>query len=218
MYKRQLVNNQDLTFHRLVVEVGRIKNRNKNPVADKAIQELEDEILKFSPNGGPISAITLCTVTSNLNSRLRSNGLSSRELLYQRDQYNDQQIPISDQEVIIEQHRRRMDNHEYSTNSKTRGRKTATNKPKITIGDLVYLKADGNKYQARDRYMVTATEDEWIRIKKFSGNQLRLNSYKIRRDECYRVPDNLLQPKWVIPKQDESDAVSYTHLTLPTKA
>lgn len=35
------------------LEIGRVKNINKNSVAEKAIAELEDEILRQTPNGGP---------------------------------------------------------------------------------------------------------------------------------------------------------------------
>ena len=72
----------DPTLKRLgiSIEIGRIKNINKNPVAEKAIAELEDEILCQAPNGGPISSLTLAIATSRLNSRLRRDGLSAREL------------------------------------------------------------------------------------------------------------------------------------------
>ena len=69
----------------LSLEIGRVKNTNKNPVAEKAIVELEEEILRQAPNGGPISTVTLAIATSRLNSRLRREGLSARELWTQRD-------------------------------------------------------------------------------------------------------------------------------------
>lgn len=39
-----------LTRHRIAIELGRPKNMNKNPVAERAIQELEVEILRFDPD------------------------------------------------------------------------------------------------------------------------------------------------------------------------
>ena len=41
-----LMNDETLIHHRIPIEVGCIKNPNKNPVAEKAIQELEEEILR----------------------------------------------------------------------------------------------------------------------------------------------------------------------------
>ena len=38
----------------LTIEIGRLKNKNKNPVAEKAIQELEYELKRVQPEGGPI--------------------------------------------------------------------------------------------------------------------------------------------------------------------
>ena len=38
-----------LRFHRIFLEIGRIKNKNKNPVAEKAVQELEHELIRLDP-------------------------------------------------------------------------------------------------------------------------------------------------------------------------
>ncbi|CAC5401565.1 unnamed protein product [Mytilus coruscus] len=44
-----------------------------------------------------------------------------------------------------------------------------------------------SKTQPRDRYIVVALDGEWCFIKKFSGNQLRASSYKVKISECYKV-------------------------------
>ena len=54
------------------LDFGRTKNINKNPVAERANQELELEILKIDPSGKPISATTLTQAVCVLNSRIRS--------------------------------------------------------------------------------------------------------------------------------------------------
>ena len=45
----------------------------KNPVAEKAISELENELLRQIPNGGPVTHCQYCLALSiaRLNSRLR---------------------------------------------------------------------------------------------------------------------------------------------------
>ena len=68
------------------LDFGHAKNVNKNPVAEKANQELELEILKIDPIGKAISATTLTQAVSVLNSRIRHNGLSSKEMFLPRDQ------------------------------------------------------------------------------------------------------------------------------------
>ena len=64
--------------HEITLEIGRVKNRNKHPVAERAIEELGLELLNLSPEGGPVSDVTLAlaTANTNTNSRIRCDGLS----------------------------------------------------------------------------------------------------------------------------------------------
>ena len=78
--------------------MGRKKNVNKNPVAERAVQEVEEELLKLDPRGSAVSQSMLAIATSNLNAKLRSRGLSAREMLYQRDQFSNAQISMSDED------------------------------------------------------------------------------------------------------------------------
>jgi hypothetical protein len=172
----------------LSLEIGRVKNTNKNPVAEKAIAELEEEILRQAPNGGPIPTATLAIATSRLNSRLRREGLSARELWTQRDQFTHDQLPICDRKVIQEQHLQRKQDNPYSEKSKNRNRNGSAS-PTINVGDLVYLVAERDKTQPRSRYLIISVEDPWCVIKKFSGNQLRATSYKVKTTDCLIVPN-----------------------------
>ena len=65
----KLVNDTILTDHRLSLEIGQIKNKNKNPVAEKAVQELEEELLKLDRDIKQVTEASLCVAISNLNSR-----------------------------------------------------------------------------------------------------------------------------------------------------
>ena len=178
----------DPTLQRLGIclEVGRIKNPNKNPVAEKAVLEVEDELLRQEPCGGPVSSLSLAIATAQLNSRIRGRGLSAREIWFQRDQFSNEQLPISDRAIISEQHHSRLQNHEHSQISKApRGKDALV--PTIQVGDLVYIISDRSKSQARDRYLVTSIDNNWCYIRKFSGSQLRASSYKVKLSECYLV-------------------------------
>ena len=86
------------------VELGRVKNLNKNPVAEKAVHELEGEIAHQQPQGGAITHVTLAVATAVLDSRVRGWGLSAREMWTQRDQYTSKQMPVCDHKLITEQH------------------------------------------------------------------------------------------------------------------
>ena len=84
----------------MCIEIGRAKNINKNPVAEKAVRESEEELLRLDPMGGSITPLTLSVATANPISRIRSRGLSTREMLHQRDQFTNQQVPFSDIQMI----------------------------------------------------------------------------------------------------------------------
>ena len=80
-------NNDSLKHLNVTIEVGRVKNKNTNHVAKKAVRELEDELIHQEPGGRPVSEVGLAIATAHLNSRLRFSGLSSPELWNQRNQF-----------------------------------------------------------------------------------------------------------------------------------
>ena len=180
-----LVNDELLHSNRICIEIGRVKNLNKNPVGERAVQEVEEEILRQDASGGPVSSLMLSLAVATLNSRIRSRGLSAREMWFQRDQFTNEQIPITDHKVIMEQHGQRIKNHPYSEKSKAPLGKVISTP--VEVGDLVYVYTDRNKSRGRDRYLVVSTEGEWCNIRKFVGHQLRSSSYRIKRSECYKV-------------------------------
>ena len=185
-----LVNDELLRRHRITIEVGRFKNKNKNPVADKAIQVLEDEILRQDPNTRCISPLSLTLAIARLNSRIRNRGLSAREMWTQRDQFSNNQIPLTDQSLIQRQYELRKSNHSYSEITKAPSG-ALPESPHLEVGDLVYLYNDRNKTCARDRYLVVSTDNSWCNIRKFVGSQLRNTSYRVKRSDCYKVPSLL---------------------------
>ena len=113
-----LNNDSVLHDHRIVLVIGRVKNRNKNPVAERVVQELELELLRQDPKGGPVSPVVLSVATATLNSQIRSRGLSAREMCMQRDQFSNIQIPLSDYDLISQQKSLCKANHPCSEKSK----------------------------------------------------------------------------------------------------
>ena len=171
-----------------------MKNINKNPVAERAIQELEHEILRLDPTGGQITAFQLSAVVSQLNCHIRGSRMSAREMLFQRDQFLNTQLPIEDHKLALQQHQRRLANHQSSASSKAPTCTSRDHCPDISIGDLVYLFNDKNKHKGRDRYLVVSCDGQWCNIWKFVGNQLRSNSYCVKRSECYKVAPHTREP------------------------
>ena len=145
----------------------------------------------FQERGGSVSQLGLVIAVARLtrNSRIRYSGLLARELWTQRSQFTHEQLPISDRENLLRQHTLRKLNHTSSDKSKHKSGKTA-NSYNVDVGDLVYLYSDRDETRARSRYLVVSIDWEWCFIKKFSGNQLRSSSYKVKREECHLVPDD----------------------------
>ena len=113
-----LSSNDSLKHLNVTIEVGRVKNKNKNPVAEKAVRELEEELIRQEPGGRPVCEVGLAIATARLNSRLRFTGLSSRELWTQRNQLTHEQLPFSDSQFILAKHDLPSPNHSFSEKSK----------------------------------------------------------------------------------------------------
>ena len=182
-----LATDRILLSHGITLEIGRAKNPNKNPVAERAIEELGLELLNLSPEGGPVSDVTLALATANTNSRIRRDGLSAQEVWTQRDQLTGEQLPIVDRQLILSQNHSRWQNHTASAKSKARGR---TNLPSATVsvGDLVFLKGDRDKLKAREKYLVVGVrEDLSCELRKFTTSQFQSKLYVVLMSECYPV-------------------------------
>ena len=59
-----LKNDVQLKQLHMSLEIGRVKNVNKNPVAEKAISELQNELLRQQPGGGSVSHLELATAVA----------------------------------------------------------------------------------------------------------------------------------------------------------
>ena len=55
---KALFNDPLLKQHRITIELGHAKNPNKNPIAKRAFQELETELLRQEPLGGAVPPLT----------------------------------------------------------------------------------------------------------------------------------------------------------------
>ena len=111
---RALVNDPLLKKYRITIKLGQAKN----PVAERAVLELETELLRQELLGGVVSPLTLAVATSALNSRIRSRSLSSREMWTQRDQFPNQLLPLADDRLIALQQEQRLSNHPHSQRAK----------------------------------------------------------------------------------------------------
>ena len=108
----------------ITLEIGHEKNPNKNAVAEKAIQELEEEI-KNCFLTIELDEFTLARATASLNSRIRFSGKSSKELFTQRDQFTGENLLIDNEELSSKQFERRQKDNKEKTATNTKAREVA---------------------------------------------------------------------------------------------
>ena len=115
-----LVNDPVLLRHGVRLDIGLAKNPNKNPVAERAIEELSLELLHLAPEGGPVSQVTLSLPVASMNSHVRGGWLSSWEVWTQHDQVTGDQLPVDDRQLIVSKIKSRVGKHAASAKSKAR--------------------------------------------------------------------------------------------------
>ena len=173
------------------IDLGRRHNKNKNPVADKGIQELISELLRLNPEGGQTNSIELAQAVNQLNSRIRGRGLSAWEILTQRDSNSGVVLDIDDNVLSDMQTNTRINNQVSSARNKSRGGGLAE-PAHVAVGSLVFIKDDASKLKARDRYLVVEKEGSWCTLKKLLKSNLRDKTYKLKTTEVYPVSSNVI--------------------------
>ena len=104
-----------------------------------------------------------------LNQRIRYYGLSSKEILLQREHNTGKQLNIDDQALVQQQREYREANHLPSAAAKAKELRLAENF-QANVGDLVYIKPEGSKFSSRPMYIVTGLADNKASLQKLSGN------------------------------------------------
>ena len=129
-----------LKEHKISLEIGDEKNVTKNSVAEKGIQELEEELKKI--NSETINEIELMKAT---HGQIRHTHRSARELLMKRDQYTGENLMVDDKEVASKQKQRREKENEQKLKMSTK-----KDVEEYSKGDLVFVISDKNKQKTRD--------------------------------------------------------------------
>ena len=146
-----------LKRHGISLLVGEAKTFNKSLIAENAMKELGLELVHISPDGGPVTNLTICLATANLNSRIRKEGLSVNVMWMQHDQVTGEQLPIDNRQIIFKQHFNCISSHHSSSKFRSHG-KSLAEQENIHIGDLVYVKCDRDKTKARKRYLLLTSQ------------------------------------------------------------
>ena len=132
-------------------------NKNSNCCVDKKIQELELELKKIVQAGSQLRTGDLSKAVTVLNSRIRNQGLSSAEIHFSRDSDRGENLKLDDADLNDEKLRLRLKNNVYSERSKApKGKSPGTLEAKP--GDIVFVKNQLTKHQARDPFIVVGDE------------------------------------------------------------
>ena len=166
------------------IDLGRIHNVNKNPVAENAIKEFHKERLRLNPSGGKINEIDRSIITKNMNSRVRERGLTPKEMAFNRDQITNELKPSNDVILCQRQTEIRTNRHpSIKVDTET----------KFNVGDNVFLKTDKSKLRGREVYKVTdlfqKNEENWAIIQKCE-TKFMSKEYKVKISEIFKLPEN----------------------------
>ena len=138
----------------ITIELSDPANKNGNACVDRAISEIIDEIKKVIPTEQPISQSILSQAILQLNSKIRRSGkLSASEILFSRDQMNNQNLTLKDHSLQHDQKKTRdlaNDRHNSKVVQRTEN---------IKQGDFVQVRDNPKKHQSRDTYLVVEVND-----------------------------------------------------------
>ena len=172
---------QPLKSLNIVVELGEAKNPNKLATIDKQIQELQAELCRIVKPNCQISNLELSQALANLNSRIRSCGLSSFEQWHRRDQFSSKEIHVSDHSLI---------EHQQKQRSQYKPVDTSSINDNFRIGSIVSIRNEKTKHQPRPRYIIDRIDGSWLYIRKLTDTQVRAKLYKIHRQACIKLKEN----------------------------
>ena len=153
-----LVGDSNLGRCNISIQLARKKNKDGNPVAEKAVQEFKNEKLKFRPSGGVLNDIDRALITASLNRREQNSKLSAREIITTRDQNTGH---IYDDSLALDQLQRRLVNHSASAKSKVH-KDVITKKVNVCPTALVTPTKGKSKHRGQEKNMVVRTGKEII--------------------------------------------------------
>ena len=165
---------------KLKLEVGDAYNKNKNPVGENKIREVEKEFLRHSPDGGPLSRSDVIMVTKMLNSRIRHLGLASREIMLSRSLIANDMIDLRGKDLSASKTDSRQAQHTVQRGYQQRMGAKQVDQPKVKIGDLVFMRSSGDKNNVRSQFIVQGLlPDLGKAIIRKSQAQLQAKKYKL---------------------------------------
>ena len=169
---RSLANNPDdqLSRNGIKLELGESLNKNSNCSIDKKIRELESEIVRLCPKETPITTGLLCQAVTNLNNRVRNQGLSAAQIHFSRDTIIGENLVLDDEELMEDKISKREKNHPSSIKSKSpRGKEASP--VSLMPGQIVFANENVSKHSSRDPLLVTNIDGKKDQVQKVLHSQ-----------------------------------------------
>ena len=156
---------KDPSLERLSIKIETTDPSNKNSIGtvDKAIRELEEEIVKVAPHSSSINQTILALALESLNTKIRNRGLSAHEILFSRENQSNKNLTLSDEKLLDDQINIKAQNNEKSANHIS---VKISPIDSFKVGDIIGIKSEKNKYNVRDGYMITKTNKDVLQVNK----------------------------------------------------
>ena len=134
-----------------------------------------------------ITPLVLSIATDVLNSRIRQQGLSAKEIVFGRDQYTGEKLAVDGKEISDKQDKlRRKANHKPSAYSKSKSKQHAID-ASVDVGDLVFIKTEGSKNTPRERYIIVSIEGRNASLQKMNTAKFCSKRYEVPLSKLYPV-------------------------------
>jgi len=130
-------------------------NKNANCHVDRAIQQLQEEIRKISPEGKQLTHVELAKATLHLNHRIRNTGLTAAEAHFLRDAASLAPLP----------QRTKTPKPPPPTPPSPKPPQIPP-KPPYQPGETVFIKSQGTKNQLRHPFLITSSVPPHLTVRK----------------------------------------------------
>jgi hypothetical protein len=182
---------KDPSLEKLSIKIETTDPSNKNSIGtvDKAIRELEEEIVKAAPHSSAINQTILALALDSLNKKIRNRGLSAHEILFSRENQSNKNLTLSDDKLLNDQKLIKASNNEKSADQISS--KISPISP-FNVGDVIGIKSEKNKNNIRDGYMITKSNKDTLQINKlirFHGENTRIQNQPriIQSREAFQI-------------------------------
>ena len=157
-------NNPVLSKLNIILNTTDSSNKNSVASVDNAIREIEEELIKLSPHDASVNPSILALATKSMNNKIRNRGLTAFEIMFARDSVNQQNLTLTDGNLIDQQLKLKEANNKHLMNSRFKNSHEQTET--FQKGDTIALITDKDKTKARDIFMVTGVDKNKMQVNK----------------------------------------------------